>query len=222
MQRLMRKHPHKREHWEDAKAPPMRGFRVFRDIMEGMAKRAERKQPRSRLQVQENEELFDDAFRQYADELFRHAYLRLSDREKAVDVVQDAFLRAFGPGKDPSGIRDMRAFLYQTLRNLIIDEYRRKKSASLDAMLEDEHANADALLPTDESNTLEAAMERLDGRAALAKVRDLPHAYAEAILLRFVDGLTPGEIAKRVGASENLVSVRIHRGLRELKKLLTP
>lgn len=187
-----------------------------------MAKRSERKPPNPRLQSKENEELFDDAFRQYADELFRHAYLRLSDREKAVDLVQDCFVRTFGPGKDPSGIRDMRAFLYQTLRNLVIDEYRRKKSASLDAMLEEEDANPDALVPTDETNTLEAATERLDGRAALAKVAELPSAYAEAILLRFVDGLSPGEIAKRVGASENLVSVRIHRGLKELKKLLTP
>ncbi|MBP6860458.1 MAG: sigma-70 family RNA polymerase sigma factor [Candidatus Pacebacteria bacterium] len=182
----------------------------------------ERNEDATRLHSRDTEGLFEDAFTRYGDELFRHAYLRLSDREKAVDLVQDTFLRAFGAGKRPQDIRDMRAFLYQTLRNLVIDEYRRKKSYSLDAILEHEDANPDALLPTDDTNTVAAAETRLDAKAALAKVGELPPAYAEVILLRFVDGLSPGEIAERIKVSENLVSVRIHRALAALKKLLTP
>ncbi len=182
----------------------------------------ERNDTAARLHSRNTEELFEDAFTRYGDELFRHAYLRLSDRERAVDLVQDTFLRAFGAGRRPEEIRDMRAFLYQTLRNLVIDEYRRKKAHSLDAMLEDEDTNGDALLPKDETNTVAAAEERLDAKAALEKVHELPPAYAEAVLLRFVDGLSPGEIAERLSISENLVSVRIHRALQALKKLLTP
>ncbi len=162
---------------------------------------------------------FETAFAEYADELFRHAFFRLSDRERAVDLVQDTFLRAYDFAKE-GDIRDMRAFLYRTLKNLIIDEYRRKKSVSLDALAEREEMDAEAMLPPDESNTLEAAAHRLDAEAALARVADLPPAYAEIILLRYVDGLSPQEIAGRLQITENLASVRIYRAQRALRALI--
>jgi RNA polymerase sigma-70 factor (ECF subfamily) len=161
---------------------------------------------------------FNEAFRTHADELFRHAFFRISDRERAVDLVQECFLRAYTYAKK-NHIDDIRAFLYRTLRNLIIDEYRKKKSYSLDAMLEVEDGNAETLLPTDDTNTLLAAADRLDAKAALSKVSELPHEYGEIIILRFVDGLSPGEIAERIDISENLVSVRIHRALKALRAL---
>ena len=139
---------------------------------------------------------------------------------RAVDLVQDAYLKAYAYAKD-TDIDDMRAFLYRTLRNLIIDEYRRKKPVSLDAMAEEsEETSAEAFLPADLTNTLEAATERLDARAALAAVKDLSPSYAEAILLRFVDGLSPAEIGERLGISENLASVRVHRALATLRTRL--
>lgn len=168
--------------------------------------------------MKERQELFGEAFTAYADELFRHAYFRLSDRERAVDLVEEAFLRAFTYAKDED-IRDVRAFLYRTLRHLIIDEYRKKKSHSLDALL-DEEGDAEYLMPRDESNTLEAATERLDAKRALEKVSELPPQYAEVIMLRFSEGLSPQEIARRIDVSENLVSVRIHRALKALRTLL--
>ena len=113
----------------------------------------------------------------------------------------------------------MRAFLYRTLRHLIIDEYRKKKSYSLDAMMEEDR-DVEALMPHDDTNTLEAAMERLDGAEAVKKLSELPQHYGEALMLRYVDGLSPKEIAGRLRISENLVSVRIHRALKALKEIL--
>lgn len=171
--------------------------------------------------MKERDKAFHDAFESYADELFRHAYFRLSDREKAVDLVQDAYLKAYAYAQG-ADIEDMRAFLYRTLRNLIIDEYRRKKPVSLEAMAEEsEDANAEAFLPADLTNTVEAATERLDARDALEAVKDLSPSYAEAILLRFVDGLTPAEMGERLGISENLASVRVHRALGALRERLS-
>ena len=168
--------------------------------------------------MKDRERSFEEAFELYGDELFRHAFFRLSDREKAADAVQDTFLRAFAYSREDS-IHDMRAFLYRTLRHLVIDEYRRKKSYSLDAMMEDEETNGDALLPADETNTVEAAAERLDARAVIEKLPELPPQYAEVLALRYVDGLSPKEISERIDVSENLVSVRIHRALKALRTL---
>ncbi|MEK7068634.1 MAG: RNA polymerase sigma factor [Patescibacteria group bacterium] len=170
--------------------------------------------------MQELHAQFEAAFNAYSDELFRHASLRMRDRERAVELTQECFVKAFEYAKRGNPIDELRPFLYRTLRNLIIDEYRRKKAISLDALAEGEGADIDALMPADNSNTLEAAIDRFDGAAAIAALKKLPDLYREAVSLRYVDGLTPQEIAAIVGESENVVSVRVHRGLKKLREML--
>jgi RNA polymerase sigma-70 factor (ECF subfamily) len=172
--------------------------------------------------MREKEQAFERAFEAHVDELFRHAYLRLSDRERANEVVQETFLRTWDYVSRGQEVRDYRAFLYRTLRHLIIDEYRRHKSISLESMLSDESQSIEDLMPPDNTNTLEAATIRYDGARVLGKVQELPDIYREVILLRYVEGLSPQEIARYLNESENVVSVRIHRGLKKLKMLLEP
>lgn len=165
------------------------------------------------------EQEFSHAFEAYSDELFRHASLRLRDRERAVELTQECFLRAWGYIQKGEEITQMRPFLYRTLRHLIIDEYRRKKSVSLEAMVEGS-GNVEDLLPQDESNNLEAAIVRHDGARVLEFLSRLPEPYREAVTMRFVDGLSPQEIGEAIGESQNVVSVRVHRGLKKLKEML--
>ncbi len=167
------------------------------------------------------EQKFKDAFERYSDELFRHCSMRTSDRERAQELTQDAFMRTWDYVRKGGEVRELRPFLYQTLRNLIIDEYRKAKTHSLDSMLEHAESGAmEAMLPQDDTNTIEAAMERLDAKQALRRVDELPELYREVILLRYVEGLSPKEIGSIVEESENVVSVRIHRALKKLRDLL--
>jgi RNA polymerase sigma-70 factor (ECF subfamily) len=162
---------------------------------------------------------FSQAFEALSDELFRHCAMRVGDRERALELTQECFLRAWEYAQREE-IRELRPFLYRTLRHLIIDEYRRKKSVSLEAMAEASEMPLEDLLPADETNTLEAAVGRFDGKRVLAALKELPDAYAEALTLRYVEGLTPREIAAIVGQSENAVSVRVHRALKQLREVL--
>jgi RNA polymerase sigma-70 factor (ECF subfamily) len=165
-------------------------------------------------------EEFGEAYERYSDELFRHCALRLKDRERALELTQEAFVRAWQYMERGEEVRELRPFLYRTLRNLIIDEYRKVRPTSLEGMLDDESENVEALMPADESNTLEAAIDRFDGKRALEMLKKLPDSYREVLVMRYVDGLSPGEIAREISESENAVSVRIHRGLKKLKLLL--
>ncbi len=163
---------------------------------------------------------FADAYERYSDELFRHCALRLKDRERAIEITQEAFVRAWQYMERGEEVREIRPFLYRILRNLIIDEYRKHKTTSLEGMMTEESESVEHLLPADETNTLESAIERFDGARALKLLQELPDTYREVLLLRYVDSLTPGEIAKQIGESENAVSVRVHRGLKKLKALM--
>ncbi|MCC7500566.1 RNA polymerase sigma factor [Candidatus Nomurabacteria bacterium] len=175
----------------------------------------------TRLTMQELQVQFEAAFNAHNDELFRYASMRVNDRERALELTQECFVKAFEYAKRGNTIDDLRPFLYRTLRNLIIDEYRKKKATSLEQMVEgDEGGDVEALMPVDESNTLEAAIDRFDGKRALAALNELPDLYREAVSLRYIEGLTPQEIAAIVGESQTTVSVRVHRGLKKLRDLL--
>ncbi len=170
----------------------------------------------------EAEREFSHAFEQYSDELFRHAALRLRDRERAVELTQECFLKVWDYTKKGGTIEQLRPFLYRTLRHLIIDEYRKKKSVSLEAMVESYDGEVEDLLPSDDSNTLERAFDRFDGARVLEALTRLQEPYRESVTMRYVDGLSPQEIAEAIGESENVVSVRVHRGLKKLKEMMEP
>lgn len=169
--------------------------------------------------VGDHEGRFLEAFDEFSDALFRHAMFRLSDREKAIDVVHDTFTKVWTYVRDGHDITSYKPFLYKVLNNLIIDEYRKRKEASLDAIFEVEgvdESNFAELMQDD----VESLVNQLDGKQAIALVEELPEQYKEVIIMRYVDGLRPKEISVLVEESENVVSVRIHRGIALLKTML--
>jgi len=167
--------------------------------------------------VDDHETRFLKAFEEYNDALFRHAFLRLSNREKAVDVVHDTFTKVWSYIRDGHEIETFRPFLYKVLNNLIIDEYRKRKEESLDAILEREGVDEGAFADLTES-TAEVLAATIDGRKAFELLEELPDQYREVIILRFVDQLGPSEISTLIEESENVISVRIHRGLKLLRQ----
>ena len=125
--------------------------------------------PFVRLYMRDLQKDFNIAFEAYNDELFRHASMRLKDRNRALELTQECFMKVFEYATKGGEIRELRPFLYRTLRHLIIDEYRRKKPVSLEAMVEgQEDMSVEVLLPPDESNTLEAAIERYGPRYSVS------------------------------------------------------
>ena len=165
----------------------------------------------------DHEERFLKAFEEFSDALFRHAFLRISDRERAIDIVHDTYTKVWSYVRNGHEVESFRPFLYKVLNNLIIDEYRKNKEASLDAMFEidgvDEGSFEDLT-----SNNVESLAAILDGKQVFALLEELPDTYREVIILRFVDELGPKEISELIEESENVVSVRLHRGLRLLRE----
>ena len=154
---------------------------------------------------------FLEVYETYADALFRHCYFKLSDREHATDIAAETFARTWEHVARGDEIDNMRAFLYRVANNLIIDRYRKKKSSSLDSLMDEGFdvpgAGSERLIDT------------LDGRKAIELVKTLDEKYRDVIILRYVDDLSPREIAETLGLTENAVSVRIHRGIKQLRDL---
>ncbi len=158
------------------------------------------------------EEEFVQSYEKYSEAIFRHCYYRVFDREKAKDFAQEAFFRTWKYISEGKEVDNIRAFVYRTANNLIIDESRKKKAISLDAIMEK------GVTPkVDESNVAE---KKFAGQELLRVVNALDEKYRDVIIMKYIDGFSSKEIAKVLGEEENNIYVRLHRGLEKAKEII--
>lgn len=154
---------------------------------------------------------FLESYDQYNDAIFRYCYFQTSKREVAMDLAQDTFVKAWEYLAKGHTVEHMKAFLYRIAGNLIIDYRRKKKTESLDTMME---AGFD--VGSDES---ERITHNLDAKQALELVGQIDEKYRDVIIMRYIDELSIKEIADVTGETENNISVRLHRGIEKVKAL---
>lgn len=172
-----------------------------------------KKNTRQDTWAKKTEQEFLAAYEEHADALFRHCLVRIRDREVARDIVQETFSRTWVYLSEGKKVDYMRAFLYRIANNLIVDGARKKKSSSLDALMEE-----DGFEPRDEDFKDPSDIQAT--REALEMLKSLDEIYRTAITMRYIDEMSPREIASALGVSENVVSVRIHRGIERLSKMM--
>ena len=59
-------------------------------------------------------------------------------------------------------------------------------------------------------------------RFILETLQTIEEPYRTAVILRYIDGLPPREIAALLDVSPNVISVRVNRGIQKLQSLLNP
>lgn len=155
-----------------------------------------------------------DAFRRLFEEfyprLFRYAALRLGDRASAEDVVQGIFVVVWRRLVDFRYERDasFAAWLFAIGRRVVADQLRRGRGV-VHVPLHEMGAEADpGAGPEDTVVAGSVVLERLSG---------LPDSQREVLVLRFLVGLTPHEVAASLGKSEARVRELQHRGLSRLR-----
>ena len=161
-------------------------------------------------------EQFNEIYSSESDAIFRFCLLRTADRECALDLTQETFLRLWNTLLQEKEIQNHRAFLFTVARNLVIDFYRKKKTLSIEALSE-ESPNEEFVVLQDGS---EIAQElETEARFLLGKLKELDPLYQQVVYLRFVEGILPKDIAEILGISPNAVSVRISRGIEQLREI---
>lgn len=147
----------------------------------------------------------------YEKKLNIHAFYKLHDHDLGEDLVQDAFIKTWKYLVRGGKIEIMRAFLYHILNDLIVDEYRKHKTGSLNALMEK------GFEP--KTNSSERLFNFLDGKALILLIAQLPEKYQKIMRMKYVQELSITEISLITGQSKNAVTVQAHRGLEKLKLL---
>ncbi len=163
-----------------------------------------------------NSNIHSDTFRKIYEEhitaLYRHAYFRVFSKDRAEELVQEAFLRFWEYTQKGGDVLNPKAFLYKTLTNLIIDHSRKKKESSLDELMEDSDW-AEPGASENEAHEISSLFEEIKGVMC-----GLPKDVQELITMKYIDDMDIKEIAEVLKISPNSASVRLHRALEKLRK----
>jgi RNA polymerase sigma-70 factor (ECF subfamily) len=128
------------------------------------------------------------------------------------DAVQEVYLAAVAAR--PSTSRPVRPWLAQVLRNLA--RMRRRRGGRTRRLLDRVIVEPANPLPTPEELLQHHETQRL----VAAAVSALEEPYRTTVLLRYSEGLTPSEMATRLGIPAATVRSRLKRGLDEIRRTL--
>jgi len=165
----------------------------------------------------------------YSDYMYQYAYNRISDHEKAKDMVQDTFLSALNAMPNFEGRASERTWLTAILKRKIIDYYRKINSKKGKAEInvgfyQDGDNKGDWLeesVPQEWENGTEKSMESEELREAIALCIDyLPEKYAIVFKMRTLQGFETEQICKELNISASNLWVIIHRARTQLRKCL--
>ena len=158
------------------------------------------------------EKEFLAVYEEYSDAVFRFCYLRVFERELAKDLMQQTFLKTWEYLSGKEKVENLKAFVFRVARNLIIDHHRTKREkVSVEALVEEGYEP----WAKDENWNLKIDLQQIQ-----KVLNDLEDIYSEVLTLRYLEGFRPKEIAQILGETEDVVSVRIYRGLKKMRVLL--
>lgn len=161
--------------------------------------------------MEDKKAIFLKAYEEYSNAIFRYCLFKVSDREVALDIMQDTFTKTWEYMVKGENIENIKAFLYRVAGNLVIDQYRKKTTDSLEDLQEE------GFDPS--FNDTDSWVEKLDGKKAIGLLSKLSKDYNEALFLKYVEGLSISEISEVTGDGKNTVTVRLHRGIEKLRVL---
>ncbi len=141
----------------------------------------------------------------HSGDVFRFVRSIIGDEHEAEDVTQAVFLKLMRViTKYERGAVPFNAWLMRVARNAAIDHLRERRPVP-----------CEEIRGRSTPEAIDDNLQRLiEFREAVAALQD---EQREVVLLRHVHGLTPGEIATRLGKSEGAVHGLHHRGRRAVQ-----
>jgi len=157
------------------------------------------------------EAAFGEIYRQLHGRIYRLVFSLVKEREKAEEVVQEAFVSLWMRRKTLDTAQPLYPLVYLTAKRLAIDHFRRK-------LLEigaQEHLLAQAVTA---SNETEEAIFLADlHRITDESIRNLPAQQQTVFMLSRQEGLSYDEIAQRLRISPHTVRNHMVSALKALR-----
>ena len=171
-----------------------------------------------------------EAFRvlveRYQGRAYRLALRIMGDEDLAQDVVQEAFLKAYGSLGRFEGRSKFYTWLHRLVFNLCIDTKRRDRSLGQVEWSEEQALDVApeavaAGIGDPDGATPSQELERKELRELMTRaIEALPEDARRTLVLREIDGLSYAEIAQSLGVPKGTVMSRLHYARRRVRAAL--
>ena len=174
---------------------------------------------------------FDILVRRHRNKLI--GYIKknfIDDDERAKDLAQEVFLRAFMAAPKYKPIAKFKTWLYRIALNLYRDEYRRRKShpsvislykSFLYSISDEGYEETYELyetIPDDSFLSPEDILEKEEYKSRLkSAINSLSQKHRAVIVMRVYEGLSYDEIAEKIGCPIDTVKSRMHYAIKMLR-----
>jgi len=164
-----------------------------------------------------DEDAYREVLERYSDPLYHYLYSITGDTQQSQDILGDTFLRMVEKIDTYTYYgAPFKAWLYRIAHNLAINAVKHNRFtvgvADLDRV---------ARPVTDPAIRVAAQIEEEELRVALrAALPELTEDQQQVLVLRFVEGQSPAEVAATLGKTENAVKQLQFRAVRSLERLM--
>ncbi len=157
---------------------------------------------------------FLEATLPHIDVVYRLARQAGHDHDRAEDLVQETYLRAYAGFADQRG-PSVRAWLVAICLNLVRSEGRRRARRVVEVGLPDGDRYRGVV-----RDVADDVLDRLEGERIVRALDRLPEHHRRAVVLMDLAGMTAAEVAAQLECPRNTVLSWAHRGHRQLAALL--
>ena len=159
-------------------------------------------------------EAFDDIYYRYVGRIYNFILGMLEDPHKAEDLTQELFLRLWTRHETISQDKSFEAYIFTISRNLVLKEFRRRKTAlSYRDYLMD---TADSSAETTEQDVAYDLMEQ----SVLSAIESLPPARRQIYVKQKFESKSVRQIAAEMGLSPKTIENQLYQANKYMKEKL--
>jgi RNA polymerase sigma-70 factor (ECF subfamily) len=166
---------------------------------------------------QGDQDALKEIFEQYHKKVYGIAYGVVRQREDALDIVQEVFIKLFRSIRNFKGKSKFYTYLYRLVVNTAIDHVRKTGRYAVSSLDQEGVPQPEEEFEKRPDRIL--LHKELEGRVNSAMDK-LPVDQRMALLLREVEGLSYQEMAEAMGCSIGTVMSRLHYGRKKMQGLL--
>jgi RNA polymerase sigma-70 factor (ECF subfamily) len=166
---------------------------------------------------------FEPLVAKYRDRVWRLAYRVLRDREEAMEVAQEAFIRAWQALPSFRGQSAFYTWLFRIAMNLATDRVRQRASRRRALGSEPVPEEDWERIRVDQTPSPDDTAAQIEERERLMRALEaLPEHHRTIIMLSDLDGLSYREIAEVLQIPMGTVMSRLHNARKRLRDILGP
>lgn len=170
----------------------------------------------SRRAAETREAEFAQLFEEFSAPIFNYVLRMVTDADRAADITQDTFIKAYRKLDTVTDATSTRSWLYRIATNTAIDDMRRRRNVTPMGTDEPTFANRPDPRPGPEAQVMASTLDERVQRALMA----LRPNHRQCLLLSDLEDMSAQQIGEVMGLSYAAVRTLLCRARGEMRRAL--